>query len=114
MDTQILPIEYSPLRSECYNSELLWRRQGNDGDVGRPMRKILEASSRCLWEHQGMYCVSYSSLGKPDVGFCNWTESQVIRWAVIYPYLPQFSDMDAAIINYFGEDKVTMVMLECL
>ena len=78
------------------------------------MKKILEASSCCLWEHDGRYCIRDTSLGQPPTSHCDRTKRDVIEWAFLYPGLPQYADIDAAILNYFDHDLVTMVMLEQL
>ena len=77
------------------------------------MKKIIEANSYRVWEHRGMYCV-YRSFGEPNVHLFNWTDKDVIRPAVMHPGLPQYADLDAAIIDYFDHDLVTMTMLESL
>ena len=79
------------------------------------MKKILEASSTYLWEHDGRYCMQDILLGEPSAdNFC-LTEKDIIRWAVrYYPLVTHFHDLDVAILDYFGEDRVTMVMLEQL
>ena len=78
------------------------------------MKKILESCSYCLWEHDGRYCLRDAARGEPPAAHCHRTEKEVIEWVVRYPLVTHFRDLDVAIIDYFGEDKVTMVMLEQL
>ena len=75
------------------------------------MKKILEASSYYIWEHDGRYCIRDIALGRPPTSYCDRTKRDVIGWAFTLPGLPQYADIDAAILDYFDPDLVTMVML---
>ena len=68
------------------------------------MKKIIEANSTCVWEHNGRYCIRSASLGEPTTTYCRRTDKEIVEWTLrYYPLNTRLYDLNVTILNYFGE-----------